>query len=120
MLANYHSRAMSSPRFEPRRYSAEPQVFGKAKSIDWRSVTSDDEETQLVASQIQHEFAVAIQRAITASPYRTVEAYARATGADYQRLAKVLRGEAIMRLVDIAGAHRRLGIPVPNTREEPE
>ncbi|TFB95733.1 MULTISPECIES: hypothetical protein [unclassified Cryobacterium] len=34
----------------------------------------------------------------------TLKAYARATGSSYDRIAKMLRGEIIMRLEDIANA----------------
>ena len=109
----YASEPMSAPRFQPRRYTDEPQVFGKARNITWRVAGSDHDATQLVASQMQHDYAVAIRYAIADSPYRTVKGYAQATGADYQRLSKVLRGEAIMRLEDIADAHRHLGVLLP-------
>lgn len=111
---------MSTPRFQPRRYSTEPDVFGKARHIEWRDLSSGDEGVQLVASQIQHDFAVAIRDAVRTAGYSGIKAYAQATGADYQRLSKVLRGEAIMRLEDIADAHLHLGIAVPLAKEGPQ
>jgi len=118
VILTYDFEPMSAPRFEPRSYSAEPQVFGKARNVDWRRVHSDRDGTQLIASQIQHDYAVAIRDAIVESHHRTIKAYAQATGTDYQRLSKVLRGEAIMRLEDIADAHRHLGVSIPNARFE--
>ncbi len=70
-----------------------------------------------MASQIQHAYAVAI-RAAAKKCFGNVKSYATATDANYQRLAKVLRGEAIMRLEDIAAAHLYLGIPLPHQTRE--
>jgi hypothetical protein len=103
---------MSTPRFHPRCYTVEPGVFGKARMIGWCQATSAEDETKLMASQIQHAYAVRI-RDLAVDRYGDLKSYADATGTDYQRLAKVLRGEAIMRLEDIAEAHRHLGVPLP-------
>jgi hypothetical protein len=103
---------MSTPRFHPRCYTAEPGVFGKARMIRWCQTASGPDETQLIASQIQHAYAVKI-RELAVRRYGDLKRYADATDTDYQRLAKVLRGEAIMRLEDIADAHRHLGISLP-------
>jgi len=104
---------VSDPRFKPRSYTLDPKGFGKVAQLRWREVTDPTEDTQLITARVQHDFAYAITEAVANSPHRTVKAYAHATGTDYQRLTRILRGDAIMRLEDIADAHRNLGIPLP-------
>ena len=53
-------------------------------------------------------YAVAI-RSKARARFKTVRAYADRCGGSYDRMAKVMRGEAMMRLEDIAQAHRILG-----------
>lgn len=60
---------------------------------------------------MQNAYAVAI-RAEVRRHYSSLKEYAQTAGVDYQRLTKMLRGEAIMRLEDIASAHRHLGITI--------
>jgi len=106
---------MSDPRFRPRRYTPDPKLFGKAPEIRWNDASTEQQATQVVASRIQHDYAVVI-RAAADRQHGNLKAYAEATDADYQRLARVLRGDAIMRLEDIADAHRHLGVPLPPVR----
>jgi hypothetical protein len=115
----YDRGSMSAPRFRPRRYTPDPKLFGKAPVIRWNDVVTDQQATQVVASRIQHDYAVAI-RAAADQQHGNLKAYAEATDADYQRLTRVLRGDAIMRLEDIADAHRHLGLPLPDSRSQPE
>ena len=109
----YSELPVSDPRFKPRSFTLDPRGFGKVAQLRWREAGEAGEETQVITAQVQHEFAYAITEAVTRSPHRTVKAYAKATGTDYQRLTKILRGDVIMRLEDIADAHRHLGIPLP-------
>lgn len=109
----YSASLVSDPRFKPRSFTLDPRGFGKVAQLRWRDAGDGDEETEVLTAQVQHDFAYAITEAVTRSRYRTVKAYAHATGTDYQRLTRILRGDAIMRLEDIADAHRHLGIPLP-------
>ncbi len=109
----YSGCLVSDPRFKPRSFTLDPRGFGKVAQLRWRETGDAGEETRAITARVQHDFAYAITEAVTRSPYRTVKAYAQATGTDYQRLTKILRGEAIMRLEDIADAHRHLGLPLP-------
>lgn len=99
------------PRYHPRRYSAEPKGFGKVSSIRWRSVEPGTEDQHL-AAKIQHSWAVQISRAAD-ERYGSLKAYAQTAGVSYDRLARVIRGEEIMRLEDIATARRVLDITTP-------
>lgn len=97
---------MSDPRYKPRSFCAEPDAFGLASTVAWNR-TSKGRETQLAAAKIQHRYAVGIRRAAKRQ-YGSIGAYAARLGQSPDRLAKVLRGEAIMRLEDIAAAQLHL------------
>lgn len=102
---------MSDDRYRPRTYTTEPAAFGKAATIAWPSVPRSG-EARLLAAQVQHHCAVAITREAKAQ-YVTLKKYARRAGVDYQRLTKILRGEAVMRLEDMANARLHLGDAIP-------
>ena len=99
---------MSDPRFRPRAYTSEPNAFGKAANLVWITPATDAEMDLCRAAQLQHTYAVRINRRLRETN-KTVRDYAEMTGVGYDRLAKVLRGDAIMRLEDIAQANRLLG-----------
>ena len=99
---------MTNPRFQPRRYPADSRAFGRTEQIDWVPVQPGTEDQHL-ASQFQHDWVVLIRLAARRK-YGSLKGYANATGQNYNRVARVMRGEAIMRLEDIAVADRTLGI----------
>jgi hypothetical protein len=100
---------MSNPRFSPRRYIEDWESFGRVTGPRWLDdVRSDHQRDQLAAAQLQHQFALRIYRAIR-HQRKTLKAYAEMCDVPYDRLAKVMRGEVIMRLEDIAQAERILG-----------
>ena len=98
---------MSNPRFQPRDYASSPD-FGMYAGIGWKKSVSDKEHDRTNAARLQHMYAVAIRLKARAR-FKTIRAYADTCGVSYDRMAKVLRGEAIMRLEDIAQAERILG-----------
>lgn len=113
--------AMSDPRFKPRAYTLEPLGFGKVQTIQWMEPESDTEADRILASKLQHEYAVRINRRLKEIG-KSVRDYATMTGIGYDRIARVLRGEAVMRLEDVAQAERLLhGITTlqPATEVEP-
>lgn len=99
---------MSDPRFKPRRYTTEPAVYGKAETIGWKETRTDQERDRLLAAQLQHRYAVRITRRAQRK-FGSLKAYARATDLNYDRLSKIIRGEALMRFEDLAHAERLLG-----------
>lgn len=111
MSVIYAAERVSDPRFRPHQFTSEPDAFGKAAIITWLPAGPGGED-QLMASQFQHTYAVAI-RAEARRRYGSLKEYAKAAGVDYQRLTKLLRGEAIMRLEDVASARRHLGAAIP-------
>lgn len=96
---------MSNPRFRPRDFTLEPDGFGRVETVEWDEARLP---VQLRVSQIQHGFATQIRR-LAKAQHGTVAAYARSIGQSEDRLAKMLRGEAIMRLEDVALAEIHLG-----------
>ncbi len=99
---------MSNPRFRPRNYVQGPNAFGGYSEVDWVVARSDDEADRLMAAQMQDRAARQI-RWIAVRKYGSVRAYADAHGLSYDRLSKLLRGETLMRLEDLAQADRLLG-----------
>jgi len=98
---------MSGPRVPPRSYSTEPEAFGKAEIIAWIDASSSAEVDRIEAAKLQHAYAVRIKRRIHAQNM-TVHDYAVMTGRPYDRLTKILRGDATMTLRDVAQAERVL------------
>ena len=104
--------AVTQPRFRPRRYTLEPKAFGKARSIRWVEPNPGTED-QHAAAQMQHEWAVAINEAAIRN-YGSLKRYTDENELPYDRLTRILRGDEIMRLEDIATAQRLLGVVGPN------
>ncbi|MEE1622728.1 hypothetical protein ACQ3I4_15720 [Zafaria sp. Z1313] len=101
---------MSDPRFRPRHMAAPPdrRHFGKLSEIQWLTGTTELEISRVEAARLQHSFAVRINQRLRDQGH-SIRAYATLTGSGYDRMTKVLRGEAVMRLEDVADAERLLG-----------
>lgn len=82
--------------------------FGRHAPVTWKPVEGTRELGRSRASWIQHEFAIRIRDGIARKGW-TVEQYATLAGTSYDRMAKVLRGAAILRLEDIGVADMLLG-----------
>lgn len=103
---------MSAPRYRPASYTSEPQLFGKALTLDWPELdpaASSSTQDQARASLRQHHMAFRIQDAVRRQ-HGSVQEYASVYGINYQRLTGMLRGVVVMRLEDVANAERNLGI----------
>lgn len=101
---------MSDPRFRPRDLvrSAQRRDFGKVLALNWIDSHSDLEASRIAAAQLQHALAVRIMRQLKEKGL-SIRDYAALAHIGYDRMAKVLRGEAVMRLEDVADAQRLLG-----------
>lgn len=109
---------MASQRYVPRHYTTRPDLFGKTPNIPWK-VPNDGSEVYLLASQIQHYLCLRIYDVTkTSAGDGKLTTYIRAVGGDiddeernrhYQRLGRVMRGEAILRLDDVATAQHHFG-----------
>ncbi|TFC99189.1 hypothetical protein E3T25_16110 [Cryobacterium sandaracinum] len=128
---------MTDARFRPRDFALTPDRFGRPTGIEWKSIQvvdwvipEDPAELQdlrrryadwrtnawrLQAAQMQHYYAMRIRRAIAEGTQvkgrgmTRSRVYAQMAGISYDRLVKMLRGEVIMRLEDVAAADRMLG-----------
>ena len=99
---------MSDPRYRPRSYTTEENAFGKALNIHWVTPGNRPEAVHLTAAQLQHRYAVRINRRLR-DLGKSLREYSVMTGVSYDRMTKVLRGEAVMRLEDITEAQLMLG-----------
>lgn len=73
------------------------------ESIEWRTV-ADGERHRLKASVLQHYFALAVRDALNRESGTSVESLALVAHTSHDRMARVLRGDVLMRLEDIAAA----------------
>lgn len=105
---------MSDPRFRPRDMAApsDRHLFGKARKIDWMEAHTKLEESRIEAARLQHVFAIKITDRLR-DQGGTIRGYAELADIGYDRMAKVLRGEAVMRLEDVSDAERLLGGILP-------
>jgi len=105
---------MSDSRYVPRAFAVTPAEFGQKSNIEWVSDADlpNKELDWLRASQLQHGFAHQIRVAI-GRDFESVQEFADVNELDYRRLSRVLRGEAIMRLEDLATIERTLSMAIP-------
>ncbi|MET3206235.1 UNVERIFIED_ORG: hypothetical protein ABIB21_003054 [Arthrobacter sp. UYEF13] len=101
---------MSDPRYRPKDMvsPANRRDFGKVQAVDWIEGRTNVEISRIAAAQLQHALAVKIMERLREKRL-SIRAYAELANIGYDRMVKVLRGEAVMRLEDIADAQRLLG-----------
>jgi hypothetical protein len=102
---------VSDPRYVPRSFALDASDFGRKAEIEWVDPEGllPAELDRLRASQLQHRYSFAISAAIRAG-YPSTVAYARRAGIPAATLQRMLRGESVMRIEDIAVARRTLGL----------
>jgi len=100
---------MPNPRYVPRLLSLEPLDFGQKAGLLW--LKEDDllaeDVDYLGAAKLQHAFALLVGERIRRR-FNSVTDYASFAGVNYPRLARILRGDVILRLEDVANAQRVL------------
>jgi hypothetical protein len=101
---------VADSRYVPRDYALDPHHFGSlTKLVHWREdLTSDADLDRLRAAQAQHRYAGRIRSSIRSTGSGTAKAFAEANRLNYAHLSRMLRGEIIMRLEDVATAERLL------------
>lgn len=111
---------MSNPRYVPRDCAVEPKLFGRAGDFEWKSLGEitamyphlADTESRgrglLLAAGLQHRYARRIRHRLQATR-TTLKSYVADAGVGYDRMVKVLRGSAVLRLEDIAIADVLIG-----------
>jgi hypothetical protein len=102
---------MSDPKYRPRDWAApeDRKLFGKTDEISWLEGASAADLSKIDASRLQHVLTVMIRKRLREKGY-TVRSYAERAGISYDRMAKVIRGEAVMRLEDLADVELILGL----------
>jgi hypothetical protein len=105
-----YTRAVTKPRFVPKSMCRPAEGFGRSASVQWESPArmTAAQRDQLGAAEMQHHIAVAMRRAIESS-VGSVAKYATEADVEPARVGRMLRGEIVMRLEDIAAADRHLG-----------
>jgi hypothetical protein len=98
-------------RYVPRSYTLDYHDFGKKESVRWldEADLDDLELDRLGGAKLQHVMAVDMNQRI-ARRFLSLRHYAEHTGQKYERLARMLRGEIVMRLDDVANANRHLDL----------
>jgi hypothetical protein len=99
---------VTDSRYVPSSYSTEPRGFGRAEGLHWKTSNDVTELARIRASKLQHSYSVRIRKRMTDMSV-SAKQFAAASGTSYERLLKVLRGDVIMRLEDIASADLVLG-----------
>jgi hypothetical protein len=110
---------MPGPKFRPCDWAVDPQLFGRGAVIAWREADGDAELRELGTAKLQHMWAVRIRRRLSDKNLK-LSAYAELSGSKYDRLSKVLRGVVLMRLEDLADAHRHLPRFLPDGPRAPD
>lgn len=94
-------------KLAPRDYSLEPEGFGKAFSLRWKPADSVLQARYIRAAQMQHQVSLTIALKLR-SLGQTRREYAEAVEMSYDRVTKILRGDSLMHLEDIAAADKTL------------
>lgn len=109
----YSPTAMTAHRYVPRSYATEPERFGRpGKPLTWREVGVGPHDVPLTeqdwlrAAQIQEQFARRVRDQIGGP----VTDFAETHEISYGRLSRMLRGENVMKLEDVAELERLLGL----------
>lgn len=115
---------VTQSKFVPREYCLNPRRFGREARLEWVGylpAQAGDSQvaeelrreamtfySQLRAAQAQHYFAYRIRERMDDLDMGVPE-YAQQSGQDQTRVYRVLKGEVLMRLEDVALAHHVLG-----------
>ena len=110
---------VTDPRYRPRDLARNSRQFGRDPDIEWLPATTLAEQVLQRAAELQHVYAQRIRERITSTDPaqvgergprpRSLKAYARLSGTNYDRLLKLLRGEIVLRLEDLAMADLIVG-----------
>ncbi|MCY7287293.1 MAG: hypothetical protein LH624_03330 [Cryobacterium sp.] len=98
----------TSSSYRPRDWCVTPRLFGKAERVTWRTPNGPVESAQQGAARLQHTYALKIQLLLRAQGI-SVRGFCAASGKTYDRMLRVLNGQMVMRLEDVAIADILLG-----------
>jgi hypothetical protein len=104
---------MPTRKYVPRAFFQNDIDFGDpTKKLLWRGRAEwppNTNEDQAAAAWTQHLLAGAILSQVEAR-YASMLAFTKAAGINYDRFGRIVRGEYVMRLEDVALAGRLLGV----------
>lgn len=83
-------------------------MFGKSEVVTWFEPSTTVERRDFEAARMQHAYCWAIRKKARAQ-YKSIQRYAAASEQNYDRVARVLRGQLVLRLDDIGLATVVLG-----------
>jgi ribosome-binding protein aMBF1 (putative translation factor) len=109
-----------SSRFTPAWWCAvDPRDFGAREQIEWKwdQARTDAEIDQLRIAQVHHDVIVRFRAALRERQW-TQQDYADEVGYTRDRIGKVVRGTALLRLEDLAAMERLFEVRfLPVTRQ---
>ena len=112
----HYGRDVTNPLFQPRNSCQVPAIFGKHIAIAWLEPRNIEERQRFEAAYMQHAYCWAIRKQVR-NRFKTIQRYAAATEQKYDRLARVLRGQHVLRLDDIGLATAVLSDVHGNARD---
>ncbi|MFJ3490613.1 helix-turn-helix domain-containing protein [Leifsonia aquatica] len=101
--------SVSDPKFRPREYMVDPAGFGRVESSKFLEPSGSIEDAvRIRASKWQHTFAYLTRDLMRAKRLNQKDLAAR-SHMSYDRVSRVLRGDVLLRLEDMAAFERVLG-----------
>ncbi|GEC74190.1 hypothetical protein GCM10010213_03360 [Microbacterium maritypicum] len=104
---------MSDPRYVPRDFLIEPRDFGRSPSPRWQRAEDDwtlEKRAQLDASISQHQISYGVRERYMQKPRMTkITDLAVELEVEYYRLQKMLSGQIVMQMVDLARLRLLIG-----------
>lgn len=92
-------RPRTGPRYEPRSLLVNPEDFGRELAPEFVAPTREN-RVKLAGAKAQHVLVHHIRHALFRR-HMTVVQLAESTGLNYQRLGRLMRGTALMRMEDL-------------------
>lgn len=109
---------MSDPRFVAAYWCAgDKSEFGTLEQIEWKwtEANSDEMVDQLRVAQLHHDLIYRLRSALRGRHW-TVAEYATEVGYSRDRMGKMMRGTAVLRLEDVVAIERLFDVPfLPRT-----
>ena len=99
---------VSDPRYRPRDMTVRVDGFGRHRYVEWRNAEGVSATAKLRAAKMQHHYAIRMRDEIHRRGW-SIKEYAKEAATSYDRMLKLLRGDTILRLEDIAMADLLVG-----------
>lgn len=101
---------MTTPRFEPKAYCVRPKDFGR-RGVEFLDPDDlhPDERNRVWVAKLQSEVASKLRDRMLYADL-TLEEVASDLGMTASRLGRLIRGEIVLRLEDLADLDRELGV----------